>query len=60
MEGPVNDAWYTGCSVTDVNKLTAWWGLKLPNLAYVTNIEIYYYRGGKYQYFLKFKLPFID
>lgn len=52
IEGPEDGLQYTKCSVTDVNHPTAWWGVKLPELAYVTNIKIYNYVYGKYQYML--------
>lgn len=47
--GPRNNNWNQGCSSTDENQLTAWWGLKLPELVYVTNVNIYYRQGSKYQ-----------
>lgn len=47
--GPINNNWNGGCSSTKANHLTAWWGLKLPELVYVTNIDIYYRQGSKYQ-----------
>ncbi|XP_052067780.1 multiple epidermal growth factor-like domains protein 10 isoform X2 [Mytilus californianus] len=41
IEGPANNNWEDGCSATAVNK-TAWWGLFLPRLAYITNVKSYY------------------
>ncbi|CAG2193358.1 Tyrosine-protein phosphatase corkscrew,Tyrosine-protein phosphatase non-receptor type 7,Receptor-type tyrosine-protein phosphatase alpha,Receptor-type tyrosine-protein phosphatase eta [Mytilus edulis] len=46
IDGPANNDWIDGCSSTDAWKTTAWWGLLLPELVYVTNIQIYY-RGDR-------------
>ncbi|CAG2207369.1 unnamed protein product [Mytilus edulis] len=42
---PKNNIFYYGCSATDANQLTAWWSLKLPDVVYVTNVQIYYREG---------------
>lgn len=42
IEGPANNSWEDGCSHTGANQTTAWWGLQLPKLAFITNIWIYY------------------
>ncbi|XP_052059403.1 receptor-type tyrosine-protein phosphatase mu-like isoform X2 [Mytilus californianus] len=41
IEGPANNNWEDGCSATDVNQKTAWWGLLFPKLVYVTNVKRY-------------------
>lgn len=52
---PKNNEWNGGCSATRAYHLTAWWRLELPKLVYVTNVNIYYRSGCKYQQFLKYK-----
>lgn len=51
IEGPANNKWKDGCSSTAAGKWSAWWGLLLPELVYVTNIELYYRGGSKCNYF---------
>ncbi|CAC5379814.1 unnamed protein product [Mytilus coruscus] len=41
IEGPANNNWEDGCSATVANQKTAWWGLLLPKLAYITNVKFY-------------------
>ncbi|CAC5379809.1 unnamed protein product [Mytilus coruscus] len=55
IEGPANNYWNDGCSSTAAWKKTAWWGLLLPKLVYVTNIQIYY-RGDRANRMNKFRL----
>ncbi|VDI52769.1 Hypothetical predicted protein, partial [Mytilus galloprovincialis] len=42
IKGPANNNWEDGCSSTDGIQAIAWWGLFLPQLAYITNIKSYY------------------
>ncbi|XP_063446685.1 uncharacterized protein LOC134726180 [Mytilus trossulus] len=42
IEGPANNDWNDGCSSTNTWQKTAWWRSRLPELVYVTNIELYY------------------
>ncbi|XP_071180902.1 receptor-type tyrosine-protein phosphatase mu-like [Mytilus edulis] len=42
IEGPANNKWDDGCSVTALDQTFAWWGLQLPAVAHMTNIVIYY------------------
>ncbi|XP_071129272.1 uncharacterized protein [Mytilus edulis] len=58
IEGPANNKWKDGCSVTAAGQVYAWWGLQLPAVAYMTNILIYYrehfaYRMDKFRLFLE-------
>ncbi|CAG2207372.1 unnamed protein product [Mytilus edulis] len=45
IEGPANNKWKDGCSATAAVQRYAWWGLKLPAVAHMTNILIYYREG---------------
>ncbi|CAG2230436.1 Receptor-type tyrosine-protein phosphatase F,Receptor-type tyrosine-protein phosphatase R,Tyrosine-protein phosphatase non-receptor type 12,Receptor-type tyrosine-protein phosphatase S,Receptor-type tyrosine-protein phosphatase beta,Receptor-type tyrosine-protein phosphatase alpha,Receptor-type tyrosine-protein phosphatase delta,Tyrosine-protein phosphatase corkscrew [Mytilus edulis] len=42
IEGPANNKFVDGCSVTASGQTYAWWGLQLPAVAHMTNILIYY------------------
>ncbi|CAC5365498.1 unnamed protein product [Mytilus coruscus] len=42
IEGPANNDWNDGCSSTQPNQPHVWWILSLPEVAYITNVEIYY------------------
>ncbi|CAC5380716.1 Tyrosine-protein phosphatase non-receptor type 5,Receptor-type tyrosine-protein phosphatase R,Receptor-type tyrosine-protein phosphatase eta,Tyrosine-protein phosphatase non-receptor type 7,Receptor-type tyrosine-protein phosphatase beta [Mytilus coruscus] len=44
VEGPANNEWRDGCSSTLPDQAEAWWGLFLPELAYITNV-VFYFRG---------------
>ncbi|XP_052059526.1 multiple epidermal growth factor-like domains protein 11 isoform X2 [Mytilus californianus] len=55
IEGPVNNNWNDGCSSTQPGGPTAWWGLFLPEVAYITNVVIYF-RGDKPDQMDEFRL----
>ncbi|XP_071129167.1 receptor-type tyrosine-protein phosphatase kappa-like isoform X2 [Mytilus edulis] len=42
IEGPANNNWEDGCSSTEPNQPGAWWRLTLPQVAFITNVVIYY------------------
>lgn len=48
IEGPANNNWEDGCSATGANQLTQWWGLLLPQLAYISNVKFYLRNDGKF------------
>ncbi|CAC5409010.1 unnamed protein product [Mytilus coruscus] len=48
IEGPANNYWEDGCSSTKPNQAYAWWGLTLPQVAFITNVVIYYRGDSKY------------
>lgn len=52
---PTTNEWNGGCSSTGAYQLTAWWRLELPELVYVTHVNIYYRSGRKYQQFLNYE-----
>ncbi|XP_071129128.1 receptor-type tyrosine-protein phosphatase mu-like isoform X1 [Mytilus edulis] len=45
IEGPANNKWNAGCSVTANAQRYSWWALQLPAVAHMTNILIYYREG---------------
>lgn len=48
IEGPANNDWNDGCSSTEPNQAYVWWGLTLPQVAFITNVVIYYRGDSKY------------
>ncbi|CAG2203571.1 unnamed protein product [Mytilus edulis] len=58
IEGPANNKFSDGCSVTAAGQTYSWWGLQLPAVAFMTNILIYYrehfaYRMDEFSLYLE-------
>ncbi|XP_052059394.1 receptor-type tyrosine-protein phosphatase mu-like isoform X2 [Mytilus californianus] len=58
-DGPATNNWDDGCSSTAGKQGTAWWGLQLVEMAFITDIKIYY-RGGKNSNMDGFRLYFTN
>ncbi|CAC5421816.1 Tyrosine-protein phosphatase non-receptor type 5,Receptor-type tyrosine-protein phosphatase R,Receptor-type tyrosine-protein phosphatase S,Receptor-type tyrosine-protein phosphatase eta,Tyrosine-protein phosphatase non-receptor type 7,Receptor-type tyrosine-protein phosphatase N2,Tyrosine-protein phosphatase non-receptor type 12,Receptor-type tyrosine-protein phosphatase delta [Mytilus coruscus] len=59
IKGPASTNWDNGCSSTATGQRTAWWGIILPKLAFISDIKIWY-RSGKGSTMDGFRLYFTN